>query len=579
MPFVSDSNLDENEQNPGTDAPSQMAGQVSGAPQAVSGQPQSSDPNSATDAPEAPTLAPATGFANVGGDTKAPGASNFDAKAPTSSGQWTNLQSYLDANNGGQFGEDFAAHIGKDVSQAQSSVTDAATNFQGQVDGATVETNPDVLGQVTASPETMTEEQQQAFQDQLNAEYGGPQSAYGDSAFQQAGAQAQAAYGESQAAKTASGQTSLLKKFYNKPTYTAGGQALDSAILSADPNAQAAIHSLSQEASNLPISYQNAALAANDAASAAAAKTAAAREAAQNTIGVSGGNLTPKLNANGTPVLDKYGNIVYTGAIGDVENAVNSMLGDNIANAPALYGSVQKALQERNLSKLTPDQLAALGEASKYSGSLYGVDPTAYLQQTSGNYSANTVITPQQQARLAALYKLAGMNNSFAPDGALAGTAGNPYAFDQSAFHNALSTGKNNFEASLKPYQDVMAHIADALSKPMSADQVTNIPLLQQQYADAANAYNSLGAANGPTYDFATGKTVAYKPIANTVPVLSADGSNPMPAGGGIWDGNTSPPVAGGPIVNGGPVVNGAPAAGIAAGGNYDRLASYLGRR
>lgn len=450
MPYVSDSNLDENQQTEQTEDPSKQPGQVSGQPATVSGatgtQSAIQNQNSATDMPEAPTLATDAGTPSSDAGGKAPSSqSTYNANAPTSSGQWVNLQNYLNANNGGQFGEQFAGKVGKDVNEAQGAVSKASQGFGEAVDQNTIQNNEKVLGEVGTSPQTMSPDDQEAFKKQYTGTYQGPQSTADDPNFQRASAQAHSAFSESQQAGTPGGQTALLKRFYGNPNYTPGSQALDSAILSADPNAQAALSSLSKNASGLPVSYEAAERSANAKASGGQATSAAAHESAVKALYGEGGSSTD----------------IKGGAYGNIQNDVTQRVTGANTKSDTDWAKLQAHLSGGNL---TQEDLALLGtEAPKLTDRNYGVSISPYLTQ-GAQATTNTAISKDQAAALAALDSLSGNPETFITDPTQAGSYKPGVTFDNGAtgYGAQVANAQKSYETQL---QALNANIAQAQAR------------------------------------------------------------------------------------------------------------------
>jgi len=459
MPYVSDSNLEENQQQtPGATAPGSQPGQVSGQPNQVSGQPaqqqqpasQSGSSSTATEAPAAPSLASGTGLTNptpgqtgkgaTGGGT-ASSSSGYDPNAPTSGGNWTNIQNYLTANNGGAFGQQFAGNVGNDVTSAQNAITNASNNFQNQVNQGTLQNNQNVLNEVGSAPQSMSTADQSTFENQLKGGYTGPQSAGNDTGFSNADTTAHNAYSEAQAAQTPGGQATLLQKFYNAPQYTTGQQSLDEAFLSMDPNAQAALSQLAGQAGSLPVNYENAFNAANTQAGQAQATSTQARQAANTALFGQGGSAAS----------------VQGGAIGNLQNTLNSQATTAKTAFDQAQQDIQNAVASGDYSKLTPAESQMLG----YSNSqpyTYGVSAQNYLSTNPDTgITANTAATAQQAAQMDALAKLAGLQTDPYANSQVAGTAPtNPVNFNEAGFQNAVlgqqQAYQNDFSTAANPY-------------------------------------------------------------------------------------------------------------------------------
>lgn len=459
MSYINDPNDDENQ-----GAQAQLPGQVSGQPNAVSGQSstQSQNQNQSTEAPAAPTLASDSGI--VAPSAGSPGASAPEPKSsePTHSGQWTNLQNYLNVNNGGQFGKDFSGKVGSDVSGAQDTLSNAASSYAQQVDQGTVKNNPDVLAQLQiptqtapvangtigigtsptsnfgglsgmsitgGGPTSMSDADKAAFKTQLNGSYSGPQNATSDRGFQGAYGQAQNAFGEAQAAQSPGGQQALLQKFYQSPNYSQGAQGLDAAILGGDKDAQAALQSLYQNASTLPVAYRSAAQKANAQAAQGAGDSSTAQQAAAQALYGTGSSHAP-----------------VGGALGNFQTTLTNQFNNDTTTRNSAWSKLQADLAS---GKVTQEDLALLGSSAPALGSQnYGVNPLdqTYVSQAAAP-TLSSSISPQQAAQLSALYDLAGASNSFIGDPTQVGTYDPSKAinFDSGKYNTSVQSAKQSY--------------------------------------------------------------------------------------------------------------------------------------
>jgi hypothetical protein len=363
MPFVSDPNLDD----PNNPTGSQQPGQVSGQPNLVSGSTGTQNglqsANSATESPQAPSLAGGQSSPSAGA-----GKSGFDAKAPTSSGQWTNLQNYLNANNGAQFGTQFSGNIEKNVDQASGDLNNATNEFQQNVQASANQLDPRIIDELNTNPTSMSSEDQASFQKAFRGGYQGPQNSASDVSFQKATSEAQNAYDESAAAKTAEGKFALLQKYFNNPNYTRGQQSLDSAILSNDPGAEAEIERVANKASDLPVQVQSEKRKADAASAAAQARNNKSMQDALNALYGSGGSAQK----------------VTGGAVGKALGRIDQTSAEQKLAADKNYQDYLKILQTVSS---TP--------TSAYDSSYWSSHPEVPLQNRGGVIN-DVVITPEQ---------------------------------------------------------------------------------------------------------------------------------------------------------------------------------------
>lgn len=233
MPFVLDPNLEDDKKDQGGEAASP------GGTQIVSGQ----------------SGVVGSGAGSAGAGAPAAGA----APKATRSGSWTNLTSYLDANQGND------AAMGQKVQGAADTAGAKATTA-----GGTFKTNADtdiakntvteggVVGQIAADPSKVNKS---AFDAQKTAEYKGPKAAVdiagwndADKAYKGASDIAGLAAGKDEAASKAgvSGQdqrASVLGRtdVFGRPSYTQGEKNLDSFILGGGAQGQQSLQQIQNQ--------------------------------------------------------------------------------------------------------------------------------------------------------------------------------------------------------------------------------------------------------------------------------------------------------------------------------------------
>lgn len=176
----------------------------------------------------------------VGGDTGGGGTTAKAAPgAPTSSGSFTNLSNYLQANQGagaqaGKAAANVVDQAGDKASQAQDSYSSAGTGDVLNA-GAAVNVDPSVVGKLK-SGEIAAKDAQVSWK--------GPNSVSdftGDTAGKQTAAlgATQDVQGKAKAAAGGqSGVASLLRDAYQQPSYTAGENNLDSFLAGGTPSGQ-----------------------------------------------------------------------------------------------------------------------------------------------------------------------------------------------------------------------------------------------------------------------------------------------------------------------------------------------------
>lgn len=175
----------------------------------------------------------------------------------TSSGSFTNLQSYLDANKNENLGQNIAGRIQGEVDQAKAAQQSAGQGFRGLVDQAKVGTDQSLLDRIKQDARSVagSETDKTAFEKMRDAQYKGPgslmesQDLYNPAYKETAEAQEQL-----DASKSLEGRKSLLKNI-GGAQYSKGQAKLDNLLLQNDPNARNAFQNLQSGNQNLQADY------------------------------------------------------------------------------------------------------------------------------------------------------------------------------------------------------------------------------------------------------------------------------------------------------------------------------------
>lgn len=347
--------------------------------------------------------------------------------APTSSGSFTNLQAYLDANQGANFGSQLAGKVQGQIDQAGQGQNAANQQFTNDVNAATTNWNPNAMNQALtdAGQGSVTGQDVTNFQQALNANNNWNPNLSSiqtdpNANFNQVADQTQNALQSANATKTDGGQFALLNQFFNTPNYTQGEKNLDQYLIGADPNAQQAFQGVQQNAQNLNSNWNNQLSADSGLASNAQQTNAQTAQQANADLYGQGGNYA---NATG-------------GAYGNLNSQLQSQLKNNQSNDSNLSNAWQTYLSNVNNNNqagtlsgnidssnpasalgLNPTQLHQLETAQIQAADLYtqgrlpsfqnGLLPT--LSYTAPqNETAAGAANANQQAQLAALGQLSG---------------------------------------------------------------------------------------------------------------------------------------------------------------------------
>jgi len=402
MPFVSQSNntIDDEKQDKGSQ----------------SGQSQGQQP---------PQLSGGGGPA-FGGAASTP-ASASAARTPSSSGSFTNLQSYLNVNKDQPLASDLSGKVSDYGNQAQQNLTKSQDTFNQQVQSNTTKYNPELIQNAIKDPTTAANNQDtyNQIEQQRNAQYKGPQSLNEVQGYNPE--LGQYAAGLVKQTGSEAGRNALLQQFYNKPGYSSGQQKLDQLILQNAPNSREQFAQLQQTFGGLPAQYQTAQSQA----------TQSAQQAQQDT-------------QNTQQQAFKQLQDALSGRISNLDTAVTTAQ----KTAADRAKQVQTDLAAHKVTD--PTELAALGLNSlgTVNGQvrLFGVDPSQYYIPTAqADINRSTIATPEQQAQIAALAKLNQQDNTYLP------TATGKYAdnnalygnFDLNALKNAINSNAAKYDAAL----------------------------------------------------------------------------------------------------------------------------------
>jgi hypothetical protein len=441
--------------------------------------------------------------AGVGG--AAPASPVMQNQAPQANTGYTDVASYLDANQAGsqQLGEQVAGNLTNTYNQTKSGIDSSAQSAQQAADKGYTHDNADLIRQVASNPVEAAKTQGNAatVQSLLSDQYTGP-SDWADLGTQQGKVNEAMQTG---ALTTTPGGLNVLAQKVEGPTASQGVNQLDSLLLGGSPGAMSTVQAAADPFKTLNdyINQQNTAVKSSITGAQSAAD--AARTNANNAL----------LGPNG--------------ATSQLNSGVDARVASSRQAAQAQNDQIKAALGTENP---TPEQLASIGvsadqwnnlqsqlsaaQGSKVVSSNQGqfqantgttdVDLRDWLQQE----SPDTAITRQnsatsdEYARAQALQQLVGDNNfkTDLTDPTQAGTApGNLSKFD---FNSALGTTRDIAsaeQASAQAYVDALQSGADEEHAQLAAKNASQ----NFGFASAAN----MSTLGGPTAAMGAGKEVA----------------------------------------------------------------------
>ena len=417
---------------------------------------QKQDPNAPQQGAVAPVggggavhLAPSSGISGAGGGPAgAPPAAG--AGASPAGGQFASLNQYLDANQGqatplagkitDQIGKQYNTLSGQNDSTLSGINSQIAANAAPSQD----QTNA-TIAKESANPTSFASDPGNvaSFQGLLNASYAGPASAEGTAGFtgQQTALNNAIATGQTNTT-TAAGRENLLSQ--NEATPTTGVTALNSSILSQDPNALGSVENAYKPFNNLLTNLNTGASTADQNIAAQQAGDTSASAAANKAIADQTGALNTAVNgqlANASTANTNFTNN-YNDIIGNL-GVGKGLTSDEVAQlgmTPEQYAALSQQMNLANTSQyMTGHNFGAASVAAPINNQQFLTQESAPAAVT-----ANQVATPEQFQSLMALMNL---NNGQLPTGAVL----DPNAVSQAGTYKAPTlNGAFDYNAALQ---------------------------------------------------------------------------------------------------------------------------------
>lgn len=330
-----------------------------------------------------------------------PGQENKSAQK--SSGSYTNLQTYLDANKpqAEAMGQKVVGKVEESAKQAQSDVD----SFRAAGPETVQKVDTEKLNSFYSNPANANKEEY----NKIKSGYTGPTSAENVQGYDKATQSTSQANDLVNQVGTFEGRQNLLENIYARPDYSAGAKKLDAALLAGNPNARAGAEQVKNQYSNLSDYLNN-------------ARSGVADTIASNT----------------------QAGLANRQLIGQEEQrAVNDLYSRAEAEAKAANEAYQKAddpirADLANL-QLSPETLALLGLES--GTNIYDLNLENYLTQDANTLNTNQGASPETRAQWAALQGLIGGEDArITTDGA---TSLAPVGFDKERLNTDLNIAKN----------------------------------------------------------------------------------------------------------------------------------------
>lgn len=404
-----------------------------------------------------------------------------------------NIDKYVAANSGKQFGQEVVGKVQKQVDTAKQNMADASTQFTNQVNQAgTVPTSSQVNSAIANPTSTKPED----FQNWENQTYKGPNNLTDNQdAWNKYWSGASQAQTSSKLLGSEPGRFTLLDSYYGKPSYNFGQKSLDNALIQHEGVGKQA-KNLQNQSAQLQGAGKAGETQLQGLAATAAGNVDASRKATRAAIG-----------------LDDSNNVITgegAGAIGKQYSNVDSDLAAKNAQRQAEYDSLFSDLQGGQLSD---SELAQTG--LRNGQKTYGVDLSKYATQGAA-LNRNQTMTPEQRSRIQALSQLAGITDNYA-SGAVEDGNINPYSFNTEQFNQAVSGAKGAYEAELAPVNDQISFETNKLNESQRklADLRTMIADKRRDMGNADGGFTMYDEDGAKEEDYLTAIAQAQTELAN----------------------------------------------------------------
>lgn len=206
--------------------------------------------------------------------TNVPGQEAGNSPKGKGSGQYANIQSYLDANKdqADQMGQKITTNVAKEADDATAKVQE----FSAKAPTVQAYDPNEAIKKATALSD---QEKAQYKEVKKTGGYTGPATVDGVSGYQDAQKAASSAAQNVQNAGTETGQQQLLKQTYARPQYSAGENRLDQVLLQNSAGSRANLENLSQKYAGIDKMFSDASTSVGDAINKANTQALANRNA------------------------------------------------------------------------------------------------------------------------------------------------------------------------------------------------------------------------------------------------------------------------------------------------------------
>lgn len=417
----------------------------------------------------------------AGGSASAPTAPAAAAPKPASSGRFTNIQKYLQANTGA--GNKIAGQIGQKVGQQNEQFQKAVGETEG------------VKGQLEAERQRIAQAGQMAQQVQQdptklvqdpNQLQAFTQLRTGQTATPQIQQQAQNVLGtaQSQLGKvqelagltgTEGGRFELLRQALARPTYTRGQQRLDQLLLQTEGGQ--ALGNLQRQTAEQAAAGQQAYTGAEQAINKGITDVGSQAKTAQE-------QLLKTLGVMDDPTTDVN---EATGAMGNLQQQLQAQRKQVIEKSNQDVEALKQAAAK---GEFTPDMLKQLGLGAGQG--LYNVNLADYIKPSfaADAVTEQNVANPEQLARYQALAQLSGVSPDYLKQAQIGTAPQMDLGVNQQNLQAALQGAQNQYREAVKK---------TGLFNPDSVISAEQLQQAKQQYsgADWLNQYAQYLADTG----------------------------------------------------------------------------------
>lgn len=290
-------------------------------------------------------------------------------KDKRSSGQYANIQSYLDVNKdqGDQMGETISANVGNKAQDATNKINDLSSK------APTVQAY-DPNEAINRATSLTAEEKNQYQQNRATGGYSGPSTVDKVDGYTEAQKAVTEASNLVKNAGSESGQQQLLKDTYKKPTYSQGQNKLDQTLLQNSSGSKQALENVTKKYAGLEDLFGSATENVGNAINSATKQAAANKQA-----------FVPAEEAAKKALLDP------------IQARANQANANNGAY-------IDRILADTSDSVLSDETLAALGLTPGQR--TYGLNLSSYITPDRTQVGLNNAANSEERAKYAALASL-----------------------------------------------------------------------------------------------------------------------------------------------------------------------------